>query len=139
MRNKINIGRGKTISDNCIICGKYIQYFLSNPKKTCSKECCQKYRSIQRKGKKLSEETKNKISQSCMGRPSAMKGRKQSEKAKTKLSIARKGKYTRETNPNWKGGIAVNDIKKYRSFIQRRREIRKKRKWRNSYTLMGIT
>ena len=45
-----------------------------------------------RKGKKLSEETKNKISETLKGQPAWNKGKKLSEEHKKKLSEARKGK-----------------------------------------------
>jgi hypothetical protein len=44
------------------------------------------------KGKKVSEETREKLSKSCKGRPSAFKGKTHSVESKKKLSNAQKGK-----------------------------------------------
>jgi len=54
-------------------------------------------------GKKLSEETKNKIRISCLGRPSYWKGKKLSKEHIRKRSLSQSG----SNNGNWKGGKFV--------------------------------
>ena len=57
----------------------------------------------------------------------ARRGSHHTEESKKKISEAMKRKYIGAGNPNWKGGISVGENrKKYRSFMQKRREIRKK-------------
>lgn len=54
------------------------------------------------KGKKLSEETKNKISKAQIGRKQPMQDKHHTEETKNKISELLKGKYTRSINPNTK-------------------------------------
>ena len=60
-----------------------------------------------RKGKKLSEETKEKIRQTMLKNPTKYwLGKKRSEETRRKISEARKGRYKGADNQNWKGGRA---------------------------------
>jgi hypothetical protein len=52
-----------------------------------------------------------KISKSKMGKPSPRRGIKLSEETKRKISEHRKGKTKMEKHPNWKGGITPEIIK----------------------------
>lgn len=53
------------------------------------------------KGKRHTEETKEKIRQKAIGRPSSNKGKPISEEQRRKQSIAMKGKFSKENNPNF--------------------------------------
>lgn len=66
--------------------------------------------SEKREGKKHSEETKQKISESKGGEKHHLYGKHHSEETKKKMSLARKGIYTKEKHPNWKGGIYYKNI-----------------------------
>lgn len=52
-------------------------------------------------GRHLSDETKQKISETNKGKPSSMKGKKHSDETKQKLSVVLKGKYCGENSPNY--------------------------------------
>lgn len=90
-----------------------------------------------RKGVKLSEETKLKISKSKKGQTSPNKGKKLSQIHKQKLSLAKMGKYRGENSPHWKGGISSHDYLERRRF---RNQIQKLVFERDNYTcqLCGI-
>jgi hypothetical protein len=62
------------------------------------------------KGKKLSEETKRKMSQSRSGVNNPMFGKTFSIEYRKKLSDAHTGKCRREKGSNWKGGITPIDM-----------------------------
>jgi len=77
-------------------------------------------------GKKLSEETKNKISKKLKGRIVSNETKKKisefqsgkivSEETRKKLSLSRAGKYKGKENPNWKGGYFTKGIPTYDNF-----------------------
>ena len=66
------------------------------------KECGKKKIGEAHKGKKPSEETRKKMSESIKGRKSPFYGKYHTEETRKKLSEARKGK----KHPGWKGGIS---------------------------------
>lgn len=70
----------------CVICGKEVWQTPSHPRITCSYECARKQHS--------------KI---MFGRPSPNKGKKLSLETKKKISESQKGKRTGENNSSWKG------------------------------------
>jgi hypothetical protein len=90
-----------------------------------------------RKGVKLSEETKLKISKSKKGQTSPNKGKKFSEEHKKNLSLAKMGKYRGKDSPHWKGGISSQDYLERRRF---RNQIQKAVFERDNYTcqLCGV-
>jgi len=73
------------------------------------------------KGKKVTEETKRKLSTANLGennpmfgvhlcgKANGMYGKNHSKKSKKQLSLSRKGKYGREKNSNWKGGVSTEN------------------------------
>ncbi len=92
-----------TYKRNCDYCGEY--YEKVNVKRFCSVICLSKYNSERMKGRKLSEETKRKMSISLKGRsvwnkglpfPNNRKGCKLSEETKRKISEVQKGKHIPE-------------------------------------------
>lgn len=61
-----------------------------------------------------SEETKRKMSEALLGRPSPMKGRKQTEEARAKMSAAGKGRAKPKVEcPHCKRSVAVNTAKRW--------------------------
>jgi len=62
--------------------------------------------SISQKGRKLSEKTKRKMSESGEGKHFYWKGKKMDETHKNKMSESGKGKHTKEKCNFWKGGIS---------------------------------
>ena len=65
-------------------------------------------------GKKLSNEHKEKISNSLKGQKNPFYNKKHSEETKAKMSQIKKGKYSKENHPNWKGGY--DDIPLYDTY-----------------------
>lgn len=103
----------------CRMCKKVFYVFPNRFKLTnniyCSKKCLYKYRKINgfpilnyRHNFKHTEETKNKMSLSKIGK-------KMSTKARKNISIAKKG----SNSYQWKGGISLN--KEYRSWLKNKR------------------
>jgi len=60
------------------------------------------------RGKKLSIEHKNKLSESLKGKPGFWKGKKLSKETRKKLSESHKGLMIGNKHPNWKGGRMKN-------------------------------
>ena len=62
-------------------------------------------------GKKRSEETKKKISDSrtgkCMGKDNPNYGKHHTEETKIKIGISKKGQWTGEKNPRWNNGRRI--------------------------------
>lgn len=90
--------KGKVIK--CEKCGKelYVRPYLIGIKKFCSVRCGALGRPAWNKGKigfKMSEETKQKMSKSRMGRTSGMLGKKMSDESKRKLSLSQRRVHTR--------------------------------------------
>ena len=92
--------------------------------KKCSEENKQKM-SIARKGKPRSEETKRRISE-------GLKGKSFSEEHKRKLSEVRIGQHKGKNHPNWKHGLS--NTKEYRAYKTRLRYYRKKNN-KGSFTI----
>ena len=80
-------------------------------------------------GRKHSEESKKKMRLKALGRPAPNKGKPMSEEQKIKQSIAMKGKFSRENNPNF-GRKHSEESKKKMSEIKKKQY--KGRKWINN-------
>lgn len=70
---------------------------------------------LKMRGRKMSDESKKKLSLVKKGKPSSQKGIKYSEERIARHSEARKG----ESNPNWRGGVSsenhsIRNSKEYR-------------------------
>jgi hypothetical protein len=101
----MKLGKIKT----CIVCGK--QYYAKKCHTDkgwgnfCSHKCvCKKTK--QHKGKKHTDETKQRLSDINKGKTSPNKGKHMTEETKMKLSEINKGKRCGELSPVWKGGIS---------------------------------
>ena len=47
------------------------------------------------------------------------RGIKLTESTKDKISLSRQGKYNGKNNPNWKGGYFIKGIPLYNNFVER--------------------
>jgi hypothetical protein len=90
------------IENLCKVCGEKFVGIKREKNIFCSRECSMKDVGKNNLGKKLSKETKRKISENA-------KGRKHTEETKKKISSLKKGKRINENNNMWKGGFFKNN------------------------------
>ena len=112
-----NAGRKKTWKTViCALCGKEFGCKKGSSRTYCSRACSCKVKSfpefkakllmlsqkaaLVNKGVPRTEEVKRKIG-------AARKGRLHSDEAKKRISDSCAGKYVKENNPNWRGGVSV--------------------------------
>lgn len=97
------------IIKQCNYCNKILELFPSHINKNnfCSKNCSDKFLI----GKKVKDETKNKISNTMKGRPAHNKGIKPNDDARRNMRIGQLKRVQNGKHNNYKGGISELRLK----------------------------